>query len=177
MKKLNLFFVILGCLVVLNSTQAQDRKVKIVRFEVDNKEIKSDFKIMLYLNNKKIEPSRDGNSFLVPQEIDNSVVTVRFISDGYDLLFHPIYPSKFDTDWIVGVDKKPFDTDNASPQEARNLKMIYYLQFVSPNGDDTILVVNVHKKKRIKRAFLRLKSHCYHKGIKGQQLAVQTSAG
>lgn len=131
----------------ISSAQAQDRKVKILRFEVDKKEIESDFKIILYLNDKKIEPLQDGNSFLVPREIDNSVVSVRFISGRYDLLFHPIYPPKFDTDWIIGVDKKPFDTDNASLQEARNLKMIYYLQFVSREGDDTILVVNVPKEK------------------------------
>lgn len=149
MKKLNLLIAILACFAI-SSVQAQDRKVKMLRFEVDKKEIKSDFRIILYLNKKKIEPIRDGNSFSVPQEINNSVVSVRFISAGYDLLFYPIYPSKFDTDWIIGVDKKPFDPDDASPQEARNLKMIYYLQFVSHDGDDTILTVNVRKKKRAK---------------------------
>jgi hypothetical protein len=124
------------------------RQVKVLRFEVDKKEIKSSFKIILYLNDKEIEPVRDGNSFFVPQEVDNSIVTVRFISSGYDLLFHPIYPSKFDADWIIGVDNKPFDTDNVSPEEARNVKMVYYSQFVSREGDDTILVVSVLKKKR-----------------------------
>jgi hypothetical protein len=150
MKKLNLLFAILSCLVVINSAQAQDRKVKVLRFEVDKKEIKSSFEIIFYLNDMKIEPLWDGNSFVVPREIGDSVVSVRFISGDYDLLFYPVYPSKFDTDWIIGIDKKPFDRDNASPQEAQNLKMIYYLQFVSHDGDDTILVVNVPKKKRVK---------------------------
>lgn len=134
--------------VAINSAQAQDRKVKVLRFEVDKKEIKSSFKIILYLNDKEIEPVRDGNSFFVPQEVDNSIVTVRFISSGYDLLFHPIYPAKFDTDWIIGVDKKPFDADNVSPEETRNVKMVYYAQFISREGDGTILVVSVLKKKR-----------------------------
>jgi hypothetical protein len=150
MKKLNLLFAIFCCLVAVNSVQAQDRKVKILRFEVDNKEIKSDFKIFLYTIDKEIEPLRDGNSFFVPREIDSSIVTVRFITGSYDLLFYPIYPSKFNTDWVIGVDKKPFDIDNASSEEARNLKMIYYLQFVSHTGDDTILVVTIPKKKRVK---------------------------
>ncbi len=150
MKKLNFLFAILCCLVVINSAQAQERKVKILRFEVDKKEVKTSFKIIIYLDDKEIEPRRDGDSFFVPQEIDNSVVSVRFISDGYDLIFHPIYPAKFDTDWIIGVDKKPFDADNVSPEEAQNVKMVYYAQFISREGDGTILVVSVLKEKGFK---------------------------
>jgi hypothetical protein len=145
MKKIVFLSIILSCFVSV--VQAQDRHVKILRFEVDKKEIKSDYKIVFYHNGKIIEPTLNGNDFVVPKEIQDSAVTMRFITKGYNLVFYPIYPSKFDTNWIVGVDKKPFDIENISPRKAKKFKLIYYLQFVSDKGDDTRIVVMISKTK------------------------------
>jgi hypothetical protein len=141
-----ILLMLLCCVAILPSTaKAQAPSVKILQFEIDGKEAKDNFKIFLYLDGKAIEPVRIGNSFLVPSEIKNyKTVGVRFLSGGYDLFFNSVHPSKFSTDWIVGVDKKPFDQEYVTPKEARKLKLIYYLQFVSQQGDDTRLVVKVH---------------------------------
>lgn len=133
-------------LLFVMAAHAQLPTVKILRFEVDGKEVKEDFKITLYANNQIIEPLRVEDGFIVPPEIRSCEnVGVRFLSENYDLVFDQVYLSKFDTDWIVGVDNKPFDQEYIEPKEARKLKLIYYLQFVPRRGDETRMVVKVHK--------------------------------
>lgn len=57
-----------------------------VKFEVDGKEKKKNFKIVLYLNNQIIEPLLVEGGFLVPPELKNQEhVDVRFKSGRYDL--------------------------------------------------------------------------------------------
>lgn len=132
--------------LVFYKAKAQSQSVKILKFEVDGKEVNQHFKVLLYVKGNLIEPTMVENSFIIPPDIkDCETVGVRILSGDYDLIFDPVYQSKFNTDWIVGVDKKPFDQEYVSLKEARRLKSIYYLQFVSHEGDDTRLVVKVRK--------------------------------
>jgi hypothetical protein len=60
-----------------------------------------------------------------------------------------VHVSKFDTDWIVGVDKKPFDKENTASEEpdppGKKLVGVYYLDFVSKKGLDTKMIIKVYK--------------------------------
>lgn len=152
MKRTISILLLTGCCVLLvNSAKAQTSAVKILRFEVDGKEVHKDFRILLYVNGKTIEPVRTGNSFAVPTELQGCEnVGVRFLSGKYDLLFDAVHISKFSTDWIVGVDKKPFDEQNTASEVSeppgRELLVIHYISFVPKDGGDgTRMIVKLYK--------------------------------
>ncbi len=112
-----LTILILVCCSAMLTVKAQTNCVK-VKFEVDGKEVRQKFKIVLYFNNAIIEPSVSKKGFAVPLEIgDSNEVSVRFLSGEYDLFFDSLHISALDTDWIVGIDNRPFDKDNIEPEE------------------------------------------------------------
>jgi hypothetical protein len=117
-----------------------------VNFEVDGKEVQQKFKIMIYAGDEIIEPALAGGGFVVPPEMKKyEKVGVRFLSEGDDLFFDSVYLSKFKTDWVVGVDRKPFALENLSSFPPRKkTKLIYYINFISKDGDGTRMVVEVH---------------------------------
>lgn len=136
--------------------ECQIHKVKVLKIEVDSKVVTSDFQLFIYKDGHKVIPVRDDRSFEVPREIiGDSPVSVQIKFKRFDLWFYPIYPSKFSTNWIVGVDKKPFDKENLRSEKAGELRLIYFLQFVSEKGDDTRIVVTVKKKKETNRDRIR----------------------
>ncbi len=115
-----------------------------LKFEIDGKEKQQRYKIFFYVNGQEIEPMLVDGGFLVPPEVKNAKWTeVRFKSGAYDLFFGSVYQSKFATDWLVGIDTKPFDSENVSDEAAKRTKIIYYINFESRVGDDTRLVVAV----------------------------------
>lgn len=149
LRKLTILITACCIAVLANSVKAQTNCVK-VKFEVDGKEIKQKFKVLLYVNDKVIEPSVSENGFTVPPEIkEGDEVKVRFLSGEYDLFFDSLHSSKFGTDWVVGVDNKPFDKENTEPDElapdGKELSQIYYIVFLSKKGLDTRLVMKVYK--------------------------------
>jgi hypothetical protein len=152
MKKiLVLTFCFVG-IIAVRKASGQVQIVKILKIEVDSRTVDTDFQLFIHKDGKKILPKRDGQrGFEVPEGIRESPVEVQVIFDRYDLWFSPVYRSKFSTNWIVGVDTKPFDKENLQSETAADVKQIYYLQFVSDEGDDTRLVVTVKKKKKQSR--------------------------
>jgi hypothetical protein len=72
---------------------------------------------------------------------------VRFTSGKYDLLFESVYLSKFEGEWVIGVDNKPYEADNAaSAQAGKPIKQIYYINFHPIQGDGTRMVVISYKQ-------------------------------
>ena len=147
-------------LMLVTGVRGQDRFVK-VSFEIDGKRVEERFKILIYVDGIAIEPLRFENGFVVPawpKSVEN--VRVRFLFAKHNLLFEPVYIAKFETDWIVGIDNKPFDEENVDPRAGKELKVVYYIDFVPHDGDETRLVVKVPKEPKKKRAGrARLKSH------------------
>jgi hypothetical protein len=120
-----------------------------VSFERDGKPVEQRFKILIYAEEKIIEPLRFENGFVIPPEIRNlEKVSVRILFGRHNVLFEPIYLSKFGTDWVVGVYNKPFDREYVNSEDAKKVKIIYYLRFVSDTGDSTQLILRVLKKTR-----------------------------
>lgn len=142
--------IILACafIILAFAEAAQGRRdfVK-VSFEHDGKPVKQKFKILIYAGGKLINPPRFENAFVIPPEIKHEEkVRVRIFFGKHNILFEPIYLSKFETDWVVGIDHKPFDQEYVNRKDAPYVKRIYYLRFVSGTGDDTQLVLKIMKK-------------------------------
>jgi TonB-like protein len=111
-----------------------------VKFEVDGKEKHERYKILLYLKDgQSIEPLLVDGGFIVPPEVKSAeYVTVRFLSRRYDFSFGEVYPIKFETDWTIGVDTKPFDSENVwDDEKAKNTRIVYYINFEPKDGDGT----------------------------------------
>lgn len=146
-RKLIALMLVCCCSVMLTGTvNAQTNCVK-VKFEVDGKEVRQRFKVLLYVNNEVIEPLMSENGFTVPPEIkDSEKVNVRFLSREYNLFFESVYLPKFKTDWVVGIDRKPFAKENLpQSQPDKELLGIYYITFVPKDGLETRIVVEEYK--------------------------------
>lgn len=150
-RKLSILLMVCFCVTPLSSVQAQARAVKILKLEVNGKEVHKDFKVLLYVNGREIEPVREGEGFLVPAELQScDSVGVRFIWGNHDLIFDSVNVSKFNTDWIVGVNTKLLDERNTvlgvPASLSKELVMIYYISFVPRDGgDETQVTVKVYK--------------------------------
>src|SRR5438128_1855184 len=81
---------------------SQTRKVSILKIEVDSKVVNSNFEVSIHKDGQTIIPIREGRSFEVPVNLGESPVSVEIKFNRFDLIFSPIYPSKFQTDWIIG---------------------------------------------------------------------------
>lgn len=145
-RKLTVLILVCCSIMLIKPVKAQTDCVK-VKFEVDGKEVKQKFKVMLYVNNEVIEPLMSENGFTVPPEIrDSEKVSVRFLSGEYNLFFESVYLPKFKTNWIVGVDRKPFDKENLpQSQPDKELLGIYYITFIPKDGLETRIVVEEYK--------------------------------
>jgi hypothetical protein len=150
MKRIKALALVVCVLALVGSVSAQSQCVRI-KFEVDGKEVNQKFRVLLYVDNKVIEPTVVGKSFVVPPELkDQEKVNVRFLSGKYDLSFQSVYVSKFKTDWVVGVDNPPFDNENIASENpdppGKTLSVIWYIDFVPKDkGDGTRVVVKVYK--------------------------------
>lgn len=139
LKTLAIILICLGCALVAN---AQTRTVKVAKFEVDGKEIKGDFKLFFEVDSKSVELTKNGNSFVVPAEIQGDVVDVRFVAGTYELNFEAVPVSKFSADWTFGVDTNPYDEANLSietPPDPPGVELatIQYLKFDPKQGPST----------------------------------------
>ncbi len=146
MRRILHLLMLLCCSGLFTSSATGQTEMVKVNFEVDGKEVRQKFKIMIYAGDEIIEPCIVEDGFIIPPEIKKyEKVGVRFLSEGDDLFFDPVYLSKFKTDWVVGVDRKPFAPENISSSRPRKkTKLIYYINFISKDGDGTRMVVEVH---------------------------------
>lgn len=151
MFKMSLFQAFLVCLIAVLpiQTNAQARIVKF-RFEIDGKLVRGPRqpKIVIYAVGEKTELDVSDDSFIVPAQIQNNEkVSVRFTFGKYDLLFESVYLSKFGGEWVIGVDKKPFDSNNIrSAQAGKQIKQVYYINFHPLQAEETRMVVIAYKR-------------------------------
>jgi hypothetical protein len=145
--------IILGLFLILcifYKANAQSMSAKIVRFEIDKKEVKRSYKVFFLSNGKWIEAEKTSNGFVVPGELRNEKFLAVLITFGkYKLEFSEIHISAFSTNinWTVGIDKKPFSKEFAKPDEMKMIKRLYYIKFEGDGGLDTQLIVAIKKNK------------------------------
>src|SRR2546421_10839113 len=140
MKKTKALALVVCVLALVVSVSAQSQCVSI-KFEVDGKEVDQKFKVQLYVDSKVIEPTVVGKSFIVPPELkEYEKVNVRFLSGKYDLYFESVYVTKFMTDWVVGVENPPFDSEKIASENpdppGKTLSVIWYIDFVPKDKSD-----------------------------------------
>lgn len=142
--------VVLGLLVIFGffcEAQAQSSATKVIKIEIDGKEVKKNYKVFFLSNDRRIEAEKTSTGFIVPNKLkkqENLEVLITF--GKYELWFPEIHISKFKTDWVIGVDNEPFSEEYVRPQEVHNAKRAYYIKFQGI-GLDTRLIFTEWKNR------------------------------
>lgn len=99
--------------------------------EIDGKKIRKNYKVFFYSEDKPIEAVRTTRGFVVPKEMENNEYLDVLITFGkYKLNFSKVHVSKFRESWVIGVDRKPFlSENNVSEEETKEVKQVYYIKF------------------------------------------------
>jgi hypothetical protein len=130
---------------------AESRFVRL-SIEVDRKRIQEKFQLLVYAGKNEVEPLRFENGFVVPEVLSKyEKVDIKILFRNYDLLFEDVPVEAFTLDWIIGVDLRPFDSENMSstekPPAGKRLSFIYYIHYVARTAKqaDTKRIVRVFK--------------------------------
>lgn len=144
-----MLFLTLGFFHEAYAQYAQSESTKIVRLEVDGKEVKKNYKVFFLSNDLWIEAEKTSTGFIIPTEVrNNKELTVLITFGKYKLEFPGIRISKFNEDWVVGVDNEPFSEIYVDPEkeeiETSKLRRIYYIKFVG-GALETVLAVKIRE--------------------------------
>jgi hypothetical protein len=124
--------------------QAQTIITRIAKLEVDGKEVKKDYKALLYSEKHKLEAKKNNSGFILPDELRSEEYLGVIITFGkHKLDFSRIHISNFGLVWTVGVDKKPYSEEFVEPEEAKAIKQVYYIKFTGGKGLDRTTVVTI----------------------------------
>jgi len=116
---------------------------KIERVEIDGKEIRAPYRVFFRFGEKWVEAKKTSAGFRLPGELRRQEhVSILITFRKHRLEFSDIHISKFDTTWVVGIDKKPFSEEFATTDEAKTIKRLYYIQFEG-TGLETQLVIKI----------------------------------
>lgn len=126
--------IVLGLLITSGffcEAKAQAVSTNILRIEIDGKEVRKSYQVFFLSNDKWVEAEKTSTGFVVPGELKTEEHLTVLITFGKQKLWFPdIHISKFNTDWIVGIDKKPYSDEFIRPEEAKITKRVYYIQFL-----------------------------------------------
>jgi hypothetical protein len=127
-------------------SRAQSLSTKVVRIEIDGKENKKDYRVFFLSNGKWIEAEKTSTGFIVPNELKNEERLAVSITFGkYKVVFPEIHISKFTSDWIIGVDNKPFSEEFFNPKEVKTIKRVYYIEFLGGLATRLLIVESKNK--------------------------------
>jgi hypothetical protein len=142
--------IILGLIMTygpLSEVKAQSQSTRIVRLEVDGKEVKKSYRIFFLSKGTWTEAQTTAAGFTLPRELENEEhLTVMIAFGKHRLKFERLHISNFKTDWIVGVDKQPFSEEFVKPDQQKLVEQVYYVQFEGEPGRQ--LIVTKPKKQR-----------------------------
>jgi hypothetical protein len=122
---------------------AQPRRIKI-RFELDGKPKAGPRNIQFYgEDGRPIADQRiSGGSFDAPTLGSSDRVDVHLRFAGRTLIFRGVFGTKFEGTWTVGIDRAPFDEENASSvASVSKPKELWFIKFDPLRGDGTRIVV------------------------------------
>jgi hypothetical protein len=125
---------------------AQEKRRTKIRFEMDGKPTVAAKEIEFYDGSRRLlsrSPVKNG-SFEMPSIRPLEKVDVHIKLKGRTLVFDEIYGTKFETDWTVGIDRRPFsDAISWTVPENMKPKEIWFIRFDPHDGDGTIVTVFV----------------------------------
>lgn len=131
--------------LLMATLHAETQRIK-VRFEVDGKPTVGPLAIEFYnaAGRRIAREDITDHAFNMPHVGSGDTVDVRLRLAGRRLIFRGIHASKLVGSWIVGIDRPPFNEENASsvPQDSKP-KELWVIQFDPPDGDGTRMVVAI----------------------------------
>lgn len=130
-------------MVLTLTLYAQPQQVRI-RFEVEGKSRVGPQTIEFYgADGHRIASQRiHQGCFDVPKLQPSEQVNVCIYFAKRVLTFQGVYGTKFEGTWTVGIDRVPFDEENASSIPAgNNSKELWFIEFEPSTGDGTRMVV------------------------------------
>jgi hypothetical protein len=135
-------FLTLGFFYEAKAQNAQSGPTKIVRFEVDGKEIKRKYTVFFRSNEKWIEAEKTIVGFNIPIELkDSEYFTVLIKTGKYKLYFPKIHNSQFSAEWVVGIDNKPFSDEISLLKKSKTVRRVYYIKFTGSALETVLFVI------------------------------------
>jgi hypothetical protein len=127
---------------------AQDKKVKIIRLEVDGKPVEAAFKVDIIdgETGKVLKAKTAGDGFILPAEVVGRTVGVLVKFKKYVATFFLVSPPRFEVDWIVGVDTPPFAREYLEDADPTDTEVIYYIR---AEGEPRPIVSTKIKKPKV----------------------------
>lgn len=139
-----IFLIFLNYLYIF----AQSDRVSL-KFEIEGKECDvENVEVLIHLDNKIIKALVDKDILVVPEELKSyQECTVQIIFQDYSLVFGPINVSDFDSRWVIGVDKSPFESRYAwkAKETTKKVLSMSYLEFHPKNAEGTVILVKKYK--------------------------------
>ena len=129
--------------LLLGVAGAQTYPVK-AKFEVDGKESRQRFRVLIYAEGGLIEPDVSENGeFYVPVS-DIEWADVRLVSAEHDLLYKHVYLKKLQGNLVFGV-RENISGEATTCEAGSRLMALYYLVFHPDDAEGTRMDVQVCK--------------------------------
>ena len=130
----NLKFVVLLLLFVfVHDERAQGTEVPL-SFREDGVKKELTYRIRISINGQEAEPVYSDKGFLVPRGVKGEKVRVKVTFCDKVIDFGEVDGELFETEWIVGIDNKPYEQSNVGhlpgPMRERG-SILYYIEFMS----------------------------------------------
>lgn len=133
-RALALKFVVLVLLIVFASNgRAQSIEVPL-SFREDGVKKELTHRVRISINGKEAEPEYSSRGFLVPSGVKGGKVQVKVAFCDKVIDFGEVDSQLFETEWVVGIDNKPYEQSNVGhlPGPMREQgSILYYLEFMS----------------------------------------------
>ena|SRR4028118_32835 len=140
-KIISVLFAVACFPLLFSEVQARTYPVE-AKFEVDGKESKQRFRVVLYADGAPVEPTvTDDGQFYVPT-LSVEKVDVRFISGKYDLLYEDVYLKKLRGNLVFGVEEN-VSAEDAGCEPGKKLLAAYSLEFHPEDAEGTAMIVKV----------------------------------
>jgi len=134
----------------LTESRAQSFSTRVVGIEIVGKRVVQSYKVFFQTKGKWVEAARTRTGFSIPSEMRTEEYLAILVTVGkYKLIFSEIHNSKFDQDWTIGIDRKPFSDEFVSSEEAETTTNVYYIRFQGM-GLGTQLLIKVSKPNSVK---------------------------
>ena len=144
MKTLVIFALTMACCFPYE-VSAQSQSTRIIKLEVDGKEVKQDYRIFFLSRGIWTDAPKTSSGFTLPKEVEDEEYLTLIVAFGkHKLEFERVHISNFKVDWIVGVDSRPFSEEFVRAEDQRRVEQVYYLKFDGEPGRQ--LVVTKWKK-------------------------------
>lgn len=140
------------------TTFGQDRRVNILRLEVDGKPVEADITVDIISADKGIHRAKsDRNGFFVPESVvakdSKEIVGVIIKFKKHTLTFFAVHASNFNVDWsVVGLDKKPFDPELLGKSDPSEVASIHFIVFAG-EPERRMITTTISKPKITVRPF------------------------